>query len=776
MKPSAFSECLAHPPADYLPAHLLRVAQTAAASIAPGAHPAARDIAFVAGLFHDIGKATSYFQVIRLQQNRKKDITSHAQSGAVLSWWYTEQLDWPLWQRLAVFNAVIRHHGALSCSAWRDFLLKTRMDFEDEDTLRNQLSVMDLPGIFTWLKTWNPDLSELTLENIAVALKKPVIGRRKAVAVEFELPQALAALAGFGGLLASDKLDAATEGRTRSRFTLPADMVERYKQRDEFMQRASSLNARRNAMAAELEHTWLAHRDEHLFTFTAPTGAGKTLAILNAALKVRHALATDGVEPRIIYCLPFTSVIDQNHKVFAEVMNLAGLGAREDILLKHHHLTDGLYRTENKDGKDIYEQEDDGAGQLLTETWQSEWVVTTFHQLLHSLLSKENGNLKRAGQLSGSIVLMDEVQAIPVHYWIPLRQLFQATAQALNTRFVLLTATRPLIFRPGEDARELLPSHEAHFAALSRVTLHWHSERLLDLEAFAAELVARHQDDSRSALVIVNRVKAVAELFDSLYEALGDSHKIITLSTLFTPRDRRARIRLIRRLLNKSDKPCIVISTQLVEAGVDLSFPVVHRALAPLDALVQSAGRCNRHNDGDKSGEMHVWKLQTNPGTNGSQELWVRVYDSPLIEATTAVLDKQPIWEERDFLALSQEYFHACVEHRIDPKNVHEWLASGDFDKIHKDFKLIEERPTRSVFIKKKPQDDVLWKRYEQLQENKDLSPWDKEREFRQFRYRFYERVIQVVGKDNSGIQCLQANEAYEKTTGYFENTSNVCV
>ncbi|MEZ5582071.1 MAG: CRISPR-associated endonuclease Cas3'' [Candidatus Competibacteraceae bacterium] len=482
-----FSNTLAHPD-DPLPVHLERVAQRAAASIAPSATLEIRRIAFLAGLFHDIGKATPYFQAYLAHKRKKSALTSHAKSGAVLSWWYSGELRLDLWLRLAVFIAVLRHHGALRFDSWKQLLEQVQMivELEEDDPLLEQLAAMDLPGIHAWLCQvaerngeygLPADLPALTVEALSNSLLDQRAAGRSHLRQAFQsLDQAVGFLAGFGALLAVDKIDAALQGSAIARQCLPTGLVAAFKKQHLGKSDKSALDERRERIAITVSRTWLTHIQEPLLTLTAPTGSGKTLAILDAALAVRERIASiEGYPPRIIYCLPFTSVIDQNHGVFRAVLRASdkSLADREDLLLKHHHLVDGLFRTDNNT-----EYQPDGAGQLLTETWQSEIVVTTFYQVLHTLLSNQNGNLKRAGQLTGALVLMDEVQALPLCYWEGLRHVFQAAARALGARFVLLTATRPLIFRP-QDACELLPDHREHFQALSRVRLVCHQREPL---------------------------------------------------------------------------------------------------------------------------------------------------------------------------------------------------------------------------------------------------------------------------------------------------------
>jgi len=790
MKPLPFFQTLARPE-DLLYCHLERVSLRAKETIAPSAKSEVRLMAFLAGLFHDLGKATSYFQKY-LQTHQKTALTPHAKVGAVLSWWYTGEMGLPLWIRLSVFIAVLRHHGHLNYDQWQQLLINVRGEIREEpNNLVKQLAALDLVGIHHWLEQQVVDefelpvvLSPLTVDNITTQLKQPK-GSELHKAFN-ELDQSVIFLAGLGALLAMDKIDAALAGEYPRRQSLPSQAVKRFKARQTVFLPITDLNQRREMIAAEVEKNWLNQLDNFLFSLTAPTGSGKTLTIFNAALSVRAEIEKQqGYAPRIIYCLPFTAVIDQNYAVFQQVFRANQLENREDLLLKHHHLVSGLYRRYREKGPNQeveIEHQPDGEGQLLTESWQSEVVVTTFYQLLHSFLSNHNAELKRAGQLSGSLVLMDEVQAIPIKYWQSLRYLFQAAARALGTRFVLLTATKPLIFPAGE-AIELLPHHAEHFQALSRVQLHWHHAEPLTLDDFADQLINQYQADNRSILIIVNRIKSVNRLVDKLTAAFAD-RTVLALSNYLTPRDRRIRLYLIQRLL-RQNKLCLVIATQLVEAGGDISFPIVHRELAPLDSVIQSAGRCNRHGEKQQPGEVHLWCLyqtQADGSRDDHKPLYRQIYDLPLIEATKDVLGQQAVFQETDFLQLSEQYFKSCWNsqaqwNRIGQEPVHQWLQEGDFLKIATDFKLILEKyPQRTLFIvgnpagKLRQTDANLWKKYEKIQSDNTLSPLEKEQAFAKIRRAFYERVIQIneLPDPHEPItQVVASAETYNPETGF---------
>jgi len=308
-----------------------------------------------------------------------------------------------------------------------------------------------------------------------------------------------------------------------------------------------------------------------LFSLSVPTGGGKTLASLSFA--VRHALKHQ--LRRIVYAIPFTSIIEQTADIFRSA--LEGLG--DQILLEHHVNLDPKKETP--------------WSRLASENWDAPLIVTTNVQLFESLHAARTSSCRKLHRLAGSVIILDEVQALPVEHLAACLAALDELARNYGCSIVLCSATRPALehredFKSGlkKEIREIVPATSSGSTQIRRVE----ATRLgpIDDDALAERL---HQETQ--ALCIVNTRPHAARLFASLCAVSQDGSSVFHLSTRLCGEHRTRVLRRIRRQLERK-KPCRVVSTQLVEAGVDLDFPSVYRALAGIDALVQAAGRCNR--------------------------------------------------------------------------------------------------------------------------------------------------------------------------------------
>jgi CRISPR-associated endonuclease/helicase Cas3 len=367
------------------------------------------------------------------------------------------------------------------------------------------------------------------------------------------------------------------------------------------------------------------------FTLTVPTGGGKTLSSLAFALD--HAIAHG--KRRVIYAIPYTSIIEQTAKVFRDVF--AALG--ENTVLEHHS------------NLDVAENKEDHASRLAAENWDAPLIVTTNVQLFESMHASRTSRCRKLHNLIGSVIILDEAQLLPSEFLSPIVRALKNLVTHFGVTVVLCTATQPALatrkayltnktLLDGIDgAHEIVGKRlqvAALFQALQRVEIRG-LDQLSNIQTWdeIAGQIAAH----RCALAIVNTRRDALNLHGLLSDLVGID-KCVHLSALMCAEHRSAVITDICRRL-ASGEALIVISTQLVEAGVDLDFPVVFRALAGLDSIAQAAGRCNREGKLPGKGVVFVFnpggKL---PGTlglsiNGTLEvIQAMPLDDPLAPAT----------------------------------------------------------------------------------------------------------------------------------------------
>ncbi|RMG10478.1 MAG: CRISPR-associated endonuclease Cas3'' [Planctomycetota bacterium] len=731
-----FAQALAHE-GDPLPDHLAAVAARTAAALRACPDDGIRRVAVAAALCHDAGKGTHYFQDYLLHAGPRTPCTQHAALGAWLSLWLSQS--WPLHQRLALFVACLRHHGNL-CRSWDDELSCFAQRTNDsEDPLRKQLAAMDLAGAEAFLRREGArhglplPSCQLSGESLRAALPSPLARRRAVGRGEGfgTLERAACFLVSWGAFLAEDKLHAAPTPQL-ARRNLPGDLVERFKARR--LRAASALHERRERIAAEVRKRFLAAPRSGLFELTAPTGSGKTLAALGAVLEKRARERDAG---RVIYCLPFLSLIEQTTGVLRDVLEAGGLEATSDLLLEHHHRADAVYRTAEG------EYGPDGVGILLTETWQSEVVVTTYHQFLHAFFSGRNRHAKRCAALAGATVILDEPQTLPLRYWRPVGRFLEVLASRLGASFLLTTATQPGL-APREKICRLLPDSDEHFAALSRVRLECRHQQPEELEDFAERLGTELTRNPEATLVVLNR-RAHARLLCERLRACLPGRPVLSLSTSLTPRDRRARIAEVQRLL-AAGEAVVLVSTQVIEAGVDLSFPRVWRDLAPLDSVLQTAGRCNRH------GELRRGRATLLHLKQEGVSSWRGIYDAPRIHATLDALGDADELDEPAFLDLVRRYFGLC-EQRISEDRVDDLLAAGNFEELRKRFQLVEERPSQAWFVAADDdaEAEALWATFQAARDARDDEALQRAR--RRQERAFFARVVEAPGDAHSPLR-----------------------
>ena len=333
------------------------------------------------------------------------------------------------------------------------------------------------------------------------------------------------------------------------------------------------------------------------FSLTVPTGGGKTLASLAFALE--HINAHRAIKlRRIVYAIPYTSIIEQTANVFRDAFSSLG----DEVLIEHHSQADADERDET------------ARSRLACENWDAPLIVTTNVQLFESLFAAKTSHCRKLHNLVNSVIVLDEAQQLPSEFLQPILDALNLLVKHYGVTVVLCTATQPALsstnyfdasqnLRGLENVREIIDDPDSLYAQLKRVNVELPNDWQTPMEWPAVAEALSAQD---CVLAIVNTRKAARELFKLL--PAGTLH----LSALMCGEHRSAVIKQIKARLEakregRDQEPLRVVSTQLVEAGVDLDFPVVWRALAGLDSIAQAAGRCNREGKIAEGGRVVVF-------------------------------------------------------------------------------------------------------------------------------------------------------------------------
>lgn len=470
-----------------------------------------------------------------------------------------------------------------------------------------------------------------------------------------------------------------------------------------------------------------------LFSLTVPTGGGKTVASLAFAL----AHAKEQGLRRVIYVIPYTSIIEQTAQVFRTILG-------DENVLEHHSNV-------------LYDLEREATPQTIrlaqaTENWDMPVVVTTAVQFFESLYACRSSQCRKLHNIAGSVVIFDEAQMLPISYLRPCVHAISQLIAHYQVTAVLCTATQPALapifreFLPGHAVTELCPPEVCQWDSFRRVSFQRTGK--LTWDELAALL-----NEKTQVLCIVNSRKSAQELFQRL-EGQGRFH----LSTLMCPAHRRVQLQEIRRRLAVG-LPCKVVSTSLIEAGVDVDFPAVYREMAGLDSILQAAGRCNREGKHPAT-ESIVTIFQ---GENNPPPLFATA-----IGAGNAVMLHHDDIASQDAI---QDYFHQLLDLKgIEAQDLQHILPIIQteffpFRTVAERFHLIDS-PTRTVYL---PlwEGETLVERFRAGERNQDLF-----RQLGQYSVSIYEQHFSALDKAGDveiledGTAILWNTDIYSEETG----------
>lgn len=663
------------------------------------------------GMLHDIGKYSDAFQ--RRIRGEKNDTVDHSTAGAQLVWRLANTLN----ARIASY-CVAGHHAGLpdggsAADDEMDATLSARLirPVEDYEAFREEIDPNAL------LPTQEPPLRLLGKAGFTVSFFTRML---------------------YSCLVDADFLDTERFMTNGSVVRDPGEEIPvLYEKLQEYLKAFENPQNALNRMRCRILDRCLqmAEADPGLFTLTVPTGGGKTLSSLAFAL--RHAKRR-GLR-RVIYVIPYTSIIEQTAQKFREV-----LGDRN--VLEHQHNFQ-------------YDDDDDRMDprRLAAENWDKPVIVTTNVQFFESLFANKSSRCRKLHNIAGSVIIFDEAQMLPREYLIPCIRAISELVHNYGCTAVLCTATQPALqklFPPEIRATEIMEDVPSLYAFFKRTNIQ-------PLGPLSNEALIERLDGLEQVLCIVNKKKHAR----FLYQALQDENTFC-LTTLLCPLHRTTVLSTIKERL-ENGLPCRVIATSLVEAGVDFDFPIVYRAEAGLDSIIQAAGRCNR--EGNPLAEKRpVFVFQPEKAYQNTQA----AFEMPR-DVARSVIQRYADIASPEAIHFYFETLYKDSGRGLDQKDIVKRLEEGagnaflfPFETIAKEFHLIEKQ-TKTIFIPVEKDADQLAQRLRRGERNQKLL-----REIGPYCVSIYENQYRALNKINalevldSEIAILADLSLYNEKTG----------
>ncbi|MEY8304158.1 CRISPR-associated helicase Cas3' [Anaerosalibacter bizertensis] len=608
----------------------------------------------IVSLCHDFGKYTTYFQGY-LKNKKKSKLSNHGFISAVFGGYiglkrYGEGNILPL----IIYNTILHHHGNLesfSTNLPNKFKDISRINFPMKVVEKIDIGYKQIEDMKKNMKFIKPDMENLNfleefeqfileenvIENTLAKLRKLDLLSVRSLKSEqnYFVHQIL-----YSALISADKISA-------SNTLIPKEMYADYEtlntiRNDKFGKPTNAINQIRTEIFDKvLENIEQNYDKSNILSITAPTGTGKTVTGFFAALKLNEML---GGDRKIIYSLPFTSIIEQNYDVLFDIFK--GMDSFEknysSYIIKHHNLSTVEYESEYRD----YTKTE---AELLIENWSSGVVVTTFVQLLETLVGTRNRMIKKFNSIKGSIIILDEIQAIDIKYFKLVDYILRKACEYLDVNIIIMTATKPLILT---DALELLDDSEKYYRSFQRTRLLPRLENFT-VDEFVNEIIENLDD--KSYMIVCNTIRQSLEVYRKLRDT---DRKVYYLSTNILPIHRSERIKEIEEQL-RCNENIILVSTQVVEAGVDLDFDVVIRDIGPIDSVIQCAGRCNRNNR-NEVGDVYIYSIVDETGKNFGNY----VYGNTLVSISKEILQGKEAINEEEYFKLINEYFNQIKQNK----------------------------------------------------------------------------------------------------------------
>ena len=593
---------------------------------------------------HDIGKGTAAFQKYIEDPPAYVDNPmdkAHTPMSTILTLLLAREEGWDVLDTMLVSAVIFGHHRGLpSVERLREIgsgmlpkILKRQIGTLSVDLLI-QHSGIDISNL---------NLADRPWAKAQQYLDKVVLPAFEGLSIENAVRFRLKSQLVFSFLLEADKALLAVKEPQKYLHREPRHWMSQWVEQKIGFPKDTVVNRIRRSIRDELKKKTEEIQHSGIFSLTVPTGSGKTLLSATWLLRLREKMGEKGgMCPKIIIVLPFLSVIDQTTKEYEALLTTIG-GEKTDgsWFLTSHSLSDRKYKQGMEEDTEHF----------FIDTWRTELVITTYDQFLMSLMDPKTRYQMRFHNLCDSLIVMDEVQSLPCKLWKPLEETLKCMVEIGNTSVLLMSATLPAII---PEAKPLIEIYASYFKAFNRYSLRFRLQEKLKISDFCNEVFSRRDEwfrENKRVMITLNTRRSARLVLDKLFNdwpAEFSRIPLLFLSADVTPKDRLAKIKTI-----KNGQLCIVVSTQCIEAGVDIDMDFVIRDFAPFDSLVQIAGRCNREGNISHPATVEVVDLANDKGNRYAE----MIYDDVHLHVTHELVDDVTEIEEKEVLPLATRYF-----------------------------------------------------------------------------------------------------------------------
>lgn len=687
---------------------------------------------------HDLGKGSPAFQ--KYIENPKQftedpRTKEHTALSAALTLLWAKKEKWDAFETLTLLQGVAgHHHGFYTLEELECRLYCDEEDLNDPKAFQwsqldrqilSQETGLDLSstqGSFEDGRKWLFDQEDVKLQLSKKSLTEQLRFRLYA--------QFLCSI-----LLEADKAFLALhEDKLRKEYLYSGSVPLSFNKVEQYLAQLAPtrIDPLRNEIRVKILENLEKNSHSKLFTLTLPTGTGKTSLATSWALKLREKISNNNLFPQIIIVLPYLSIIDQTEHIYRKILELEQK-IQNEILLTSHSISERHYELEGKETSQTFSE-------FFIDTWRSEIILTTFDQFLFALFSEKSKHQMRFHHLMDALIIFDEIQTLPCSLWDPLDQTLNALVKESNTRILFMSATQPAFLSNALELAGTPSDIQFLFEKFSRYEFHFHHKKKQLLSEFIDSLQNRLSGwilSKMRILITLNTRKTAREVWEFLDKNIPKEIPLFLITADVTPRHRLQKISEIKKNL-----PCFVVSTQCIEAGVDIDMDYVIRDFAPLDSLIQIAGRCNR-NQLKPRGIIEVIQLISNKRKSYAEQIY---RDGVHLNVTSEILEKESSLLEENIFPFAQRYFNLLKQRKdCGEKTTQSFAKWEEIPDIRESLRGASFEQIDFLILDQSPEDEELYQKICEALDEEDR--WKRRSALRTLAGSIQQRTVSIYGQ-----------------------------